>query len=96
MELAPLADAAPPGYQACLNILANASGAGCGKAMMVRTVLLEQDFGQRKKASLGAAEEQPRSSQASITFRYPLDIDALFIFFKFGFWKGRSPFQHKE
>ena len=79
MELASLADAAPPGHQEFLNILANGSGAGCGKAAMIQTILLEQDFGQRYKAPLGAAEEQPCSSQANITFRYPLDIDAMFM-----------------
>ena len=79
MELASLADAAPPGHQEFLNILANGSGAGCGKAAMIQTILLEQDFGQRYKAPLGAAEEQPCSSQANITFRYPLDVDAMFM-----------------
>ena len=79
MELASLADAAPPGHQEFLNHLANGSGAACGKAAMIQTILLEQDFGQRYKAPLGAAEEQPCSSQANITFRYPLDIDALFM-----------------
>ena len=79
MELASLADAAPPGHQEFLNILANGSGAGCGKAAMIQTILLEQDFGQRYKAPLGAAEEQPCSSQANITFQYPLDIEAMFM-----------------
>ena len=79
MELASLADAAPRGHQEFLNHLANGSNAGCGKAAMTQTILLEHWDGQRYKAPLGAAEEQPCSSQANITFRYPLDIDAMFM-----------------